>query len=356
MKTTMGKIESESALATPFLLSPGGMRVIEIHPTHRCNLKCLHCYSERRSDAHHDLTPEDTEGFFRETAELGYNYVGVSGGEPLLWDGLHTFLQYAGKLGFSTAITTNGTLLNETTINRLRDHVGLVSVSVDGPPEQHAIMRNSATAFDLMHRGIKMLRKAEVPFTMAFTLTRHNAGQLSWLYDFARQEGAMGLHIHPLCPMGAASTNLSDAIPDSLEFKISSYLLALLSEQNGSGGPVVTLDVMKRDTIEKRSWAMLNGDHDQIESAPFIDMVPSLVVENDGSIVPFIYDFPRRWSIGNVYEGGFSERAGSWRKTFAPTIAKLLRTTLDRLASENAAYVDLLGELLVTAREHCAPQ
>lgn len=352
MKRTIGNFENEYALATPSLISPGGMRVIEIHPTHRCNLKCLHCYSESLSDSYGDLVPEDTEGFFREAAELGFNYVGVSGGEPLLWDGLHEFLQYAGKLGFSTAITTNGTLLNETSINRLRDHVGLVSVSVDGPPEQHAIMRNSTTAFDLMHRGIKMLKKAEVPFTLAFTLTRHNAGQLSWLYDFARQEGAMGLHVHPLCPMGAASTNLSEAIPDSLEFKISSYLLALLSDQNGPGGPIVTLDAMKRVTIEKSSWTMLNGDHDQIMSAPFVDIVPSLVVENDGSIVPFIYDFPRRWAIGNICEGGLSEQADNWRKRFVPTIAKLLRTTLDRLAIENAAYVDLLGELLVTAREN----
>ncbi|BBO82271.1 radical SAM protein [Desulfosarcina ovata] len=115
------------------------MRVIEIHPTHRCNLKCLHCYSAGHSNSAEDLIPEDIEGFFREAAELGYNFVGVSGGEPLLWDGLYAFLHDVRELGFSTAITTNGTLIDESSVKQLRDHVGLVSVSVDGPPEQHAI-------------------------------------------------------------------------------------------------------------------------------------------------------------------------------------------------------------------------
>ncbi|BBO82272.1 hypothetical protein DSCO28_28380 [Desulfosarcina ovata subsp. sediminis] len=84
---------------------------------------------------------------------------------------------------------------------------------------------------------------------------------------------------------------------------------------------------------------------------PFVDLVPSLVVEADGLIVPFIYGFPHCWSIGTIYEQGFAERACNWRKTAMPSIRTLLRTTLDRLDGKNATYIDLLGELLITACE-----
>ncbi len=337
-------------LSFPFLLKPGGIRLIEIHPTLRCNLHCLHCYSSNNIDEVTDLSLEHLKVFLQDAATLGYRYVGVSGGEPLLWKDLDNFLAFAKAKGFLTAVTTNGTLLNRERAERLRPHTGIVSVSVDGTPEEHAAMRNSATAFDRMRHGLDILREANIPFTIAFTLTQHNANCLSWLYDFAKKAGAVALHIHPLCGFGAAKTNLSDAIPDGLEFKVASYLLAMLVEKHRPNGPAVTLDAMKRSTIEQSSWAMINGDLK--DTIPFSDMVPSLVVEGDGCIVPYIYGFPRCFSLGTIMGERLLRTVETWRSKCALPVSGLFRDTLNRLSETNAEFVDLFGELLVTAASH----
>jgi len=342
--------------SAPFLLAPGGIRIIQIQPTLRCNLRCAHCYTESGPDRHEEISLESLEGFLSEAGSLGYQYVGISGGEPLLWKGLEDFLGFAKGAGFSTSVTTNGTLLDANRAARLYGHVDLFAVSVDGPPEQHAAMRGSQTAFPSMRNGLSALRDAGIPFVLAFTLTRHNADRLRWLYGFADDVGALGVNVHPLCDHGAASINLSDSVPDSIEFKVSAWLLALLMEQRGVGGPAVTLDVIQRTLVEKSCWPMLAKDNDQLRTAPFHDLMPSLIIEPDGCIVPFIYGFPRAWSLGFIGHNSLLASTEAWQARYIVPVAGLIQTTLEQLAGAGAEYVDLFGEILTAAKRlHLPP-
>jgi len=338
-------------LASPFLFTPGSVRLVQIQPTLQCNLRCRHCYSES-SPEHHEVIPlRKLQGFLLEAGQLGYNYVGVSGGEPLLWRDLESFLEFALAEGFSTSVSTNGTLLNRVRAERLRDLTGLVAVSVDGPPKDHAAIRDSPTAFPMMQAGLSVLREAGIPFTLAFTLTRYNADRLSWLYEFACTEGASGLHVHPLSGTGAAARNLLDAVPDSIEFQVAALLMALLSEQHGPGGPAVIFDVIKRDTVEHSCWPLLKNETEAIRTAAFTDLVPSLVVEPDGCIVPFTYGFPRQWSLGAIDQQPLAEAAEKWRSASSPKVTELIQITLERMEGLRAEYFDLFGELMITTQD-----
>jgi MoaA/NifB/PqqE/SkfB family radical SAM enzyme len=339
-------------LSFPFLLGTGGTRLIQIQSTSRCNLRCLHCYAEGSADKSDELSLKQLRGFLSESFDMGYRYIGVSGGEPLLWRDLLDFLEFSNKVGFSTAVTTNGTLLNRDLARKLQGLAGIVAVSVDGPPEEHAKIRRSTTAFTLMKHGLSVLRDANVPFTLSFTLTKYNADKLSWIYDFADKEGALGFSVHPLCAYGGAGKNLSDAVPDSYEFKISSYLLALLMEKRGSGGPAVTMDVIKKPFIDKSCWPLICKSAEDLSIAKFSDLVPSLVVEEDGCIVPFIYGFPRKWSVGFIDENNLWEEATKWKSAHATSVAELLQRTLNRLQKMNVEFFDLFGELLVSAKDY----
>jgi organic radical activating enzyme len=285
-----------------------------------------------------------------EARQLGYGYVGVSGGEPLLWRHLEEFLAFAKGTGFSTSISTNGTLLTRQQAARLRDLVGLVAVSVDGPPEDHAVIRDSPTAFSQMQAGLSMLRAAGIPFTLAFTLTRYNAHRLAWLYSFARQAGAQGVHIHPLSCSGAATKNLAEAVPDTLEFEIAACLMALVMAQpEAENGPAAIFDVIRRSVIEKSDWPLLLGNAGQLPVKAFADLVPALIVEPDGCIVPFTYGFPRQWSIGYLDQQPLAAAAARWLAASAGPVAGLLQGTLARLAAEDVEYLDLFGELMISA-------
>lgn len=338
-------------LTTPFLLNAGGTRLIELQPTLRCNLRCAHCYSESDPDRRGELPLSSLTGFLESAANLGYGYVGVSGGEPLLWSHLEDFLDFARSTGFSTSITTNATLLTPKRAAALHGRTDLVAVSVDGPPADHAAIRGSDWAFPAMQRGLAALREEGIPFTLAFTLTRFNADRLSWLYRFADSEGASGINVHPLCNFGAASSNLSDAIPDGQEFQAASWLLALLVQGHDNGGPSVTLDAMRRSVIEQSRWPLLAEDEHHLRRAGFSDLVPSLVVEPDGCIVPFIYGFPRKWRLGYLDYDPLITASKTWIENCVGPVAHLIQSTLERLASQGADYIDLFGEVLASAHE-----
>ena len=342
----LGTRENEN---DPFLLTPGGIRAIQIQPTLNCNLRCHHCYSESGPSRSGYIRAEELLPFLSDAKTLGYNYVGVSGGEPLVWPDLIKFLRGAAKMGYSTSVVTNGTLLTPDSVSELKDTVEVIAISIDGPPEEHNAMRASASAFKRMQRGLSVLRDFKVPFVLVFTLTLSNADRLSWIYQFADAEGARALEVHPLCNFGAASINLFDVIPDSREFKVASWLLALLVEQRGRGGPGVIFDVVNQEVVERACWPMLPGRRQLRAEARFSELVPTLIVEPDGCIVPFIYGFPRQWAIGLLKNNNFPSAVAAWRARSLKPIATLIETTLERLKLSRAGLIDLFGELLATA-------
>ncbi|HEX5263022.1 MAG TPA: radical SAM protein, partial [Phenylobacterium sp.] len=113
------------------------IKVVQIHPTLRCNLRCQHCYSTSGPELTGGLAIEDLERLLGEIAAEGFNAVSVSGGEPLMYEPLPRLLRSAGALGLVTSVTTNGLLLTHRRLAEIAPHVGLLAVSVDGEPESH---------------------------------------------------------------------------------------------------------------------------------------------------------------------------------------------------------------------------
>ena len=112
-------------------------RIIQIHPTLRCNLLCTHCYSNSGPAAKISLEPSMVCKTLSDAAEMGYCVASFSGGEPLLYEGLFQVLAHAKACGMHTTITTNGTLLSEEWLSRLQGFVDLLAISLDGPPDLH---------------------------------------------------------------------------------------------------------------------------------------------------------------------------------------------------------------------------
>jgi len=331
----------------PALFASGGLRLIQVQATLNCNLRCRHCYSDsgpRRAAA---LPLGALRRFVRQARALGYGYVGVSGGEPLLWRDGERFLHECRELGYSTALVTNGTLLDAPRARALAPAVGVVAVSVDGPPAEHDAMRGCPGAFARMRRGLEVLREQGLRFVLVFTLTRSNADRLDWLYALADEVGAAALEVHPLCAFGAAARQLHDEVPDDREFRAAALLLALLSAERGPGGPAVIVDVHRRGAIASSAWPLLAGR--EAADAGFADLVPALVIEPDGVLSPFIYGFPRRLAVGSVFDPDLAASAARWRERHGHEVSALLAATLARLEAAGEDYVDLFGQLLADA-------
>lgn len=106
--------------------------------THRCNLRCVHCYI---SDHSGDMlvTEMDTKkilSLLDEMCDAGCLYLLITGGEPLLREDFPEIYRYAKEKGFIITIFTNGTLISDkiiTLFEELPPHI--VEISVYGATE-----------------------------------------------------------------------------------------------------------------------------------------------------------------------------------------------------------------------------
>jgi radical SAM protein with 4Fe4S-binding SPASM domain len=110
--------------------------------TRRCNLRCIHCENDCGDGPARELSFARIEQVAAELAALGCHDVEVTGGEPLMrpdWDAVCRALR---QLGLRVALITNGTLLDQSRLDRALDaDVGIVAVSLDGLQATHDRIR-----------------------------------------------------------------------------------------------------------------------------------------------------------------------------------------------------------------------
>jgi len=308
--------------------------VIQIHPTLRCNLRCLHCYSMSGPHRRDELAPGVVSQVLGNAAREGYNVLGVSGGEPLLYEPLPVVLARAKSLGMATTVTTNGTVFTRERLAAVFPVVDLLAISLDGIGAAHNAMRGAPRAFESLVRGLPMVRNSGVPFGFIVTLTLTNAGDLDEIARFAVDNGAALLQIHPLEEVGYARDNLAGRAPDERELAFA-FLEAARIQRAYAGQLTVQFDAVDRDIARElpdRLYAGADGaDPADLAEAPLAALIAPVVLEADGVVVPLQYGFDRRFAIGNLDPEGAALRY--WKTSVYPRFRALCRATYDAVVS-----------------------
>jgi radical SAM protein with 4Fe4S-binding SPASM domain len=158
--------------------------------TVRCNLACRHCYTASSDAAAPDeLTTAAAQALLEDLAAFGVPVVLFSGGEPLLRGDLMELIARAAALGMRTVVSTNGTLIDAAAAERLRRAgTSYVGISLDGAEPAHDRLRCRRGAYEAAMKGIRNCRAAGLKVGLRFTLTRHNAADIPWVFALLRDE------------------------------------------------------------------------------------------------------------------------------------------------------------------------
>ena len=262
---------------------------IQLHVSRRCNIRCLHCYSSSGPEERETLSLDVLQQAVREAAAEGYGHLAISGGEPFMYGPLGELLAAAKDCGMLNTITTNGMLLDKRRLAKLDGVVDLIAISVDGVPDSHNRMRNSSQAFGAMQGHLAGLRDSGIPFGFIFTLTQHNLDELDWVADFALEQGARSLQIHPLEEFGRASEELLGDSPNPRE-KSMAFLEFLRVQAKAKERLHVQLDLADSVALRRRPERVYADSLDtDVSSEPLARLVAPLVVETDGTVVPLQY-------------------------------------------------------------------
>lgn len=142
--------------------------------TYSCNLDCTCCYNVRNE--HSLLTPEEYDQFFSALRKEGTFILTLSGGEPLMRRDFFEILDLVRKHGFAFRIFTNGTLLNEEKVIRLKSYP-LIGVEMSLWGSTSAIndrLMGRPGTFDLIMRAARALNEHGIPFTVKTTICSEN--------------------------------------------------------------------------------------------------------------------------------------------------------------------------------------
>ena len=85
--------------------------VVVWNVTRRCNLRCVHCYSQSEDRNYRgELSFEEGKALIDDLAEFGSPVILFSGGEPLIRPDILDLIRYAAGKGLRAVVSTNGTL------------------------------------------------------------------------------------------------------------------------------------------------------------------------------------------------------------------------------------------------------
>jgi len=175
----------------------------------RCNLTCEHCYSVSTDiDFPGELSTDEVYGVMDDLKAFHVPVLILSGGEPLLRGDIFDIARRSKAMGFYTALSTNGTLINSANIGTIAaigfDYVG---ISLDGRRETHDRFRRREGAFDDSLNGVRLCRDAGAKIGVRFTLTQNNSADLPYLLELMESERIDKFYLSHLNYSGRGNIN-----------------------------------------------------------------------------------------------------------------------------------------------------
>ena len=170
---------------------------LRISVTDRCNFRCIYCRSadpENYRDHDEILSWGELERLARIFSHLGIQKMRITGGEPLVRDGVEAFLSKLQELRIpDISITTNARLLAERVPSLLAAGLHRINISLDSldPIKFEKITRTRS--YDSVMRGIDAVQASRLaPAKINAVLVRgFNEDEVEAFAAFARDRGVI---------------------------------------------------------------------------------------------------------------------------------------------------------------------
>lgn len=174
-----------------------------IEPTSLCNARCALCStpSEKLKRTQKFFPLNKFKEIIDEVKSCVRHVTFFVAGDPFINENLCEMISYATRSGLGTFVSTNGTLLNRQTIEKLLEtNLDVLYVCLDGArKETHEIYRRG-TNFELICTNIRALtsekqkRKKIFPYIFIQTLiTRYNEDELEDIVRLGKELGVDGV-------------------------------------------------------------------------------------------------------------------------------------------------------------------
>lgn len=302
--------------------------IVVWNATRRCNLSCIHCYSDSHNKRYAgELTTEEAKKMIRDLAKFKVPVLLFSGGEPLLRKDIFSLNSLAKSLNLRTVISTNGTLITKNLASQIKNaNFDYVGVSLDGIESHNDRFRRYSGAFKLALAGIRNLVELKQKVGLRFTITQHNYPDIPGIFKLAEKENINRVCFYHLVYTGRGSSMLKDDLSKSQMRKCVDTLYdwvitmhkrgikkEVLTVDNHADGPYIYLKLRKENPRRaKRILRLLRYNAGNSSGIGIANIDSQGFVHAD--------QFWQSYSFGNVRELSFGE---IWQDTRNELMRKL---------------------------------
>lgn len=160
-----------------------------------CNMNCRMCYVRMSKEEQEAIRPLRTAkewiDLAREAKERGLLYLLLTGGEPFLRPDFKEIFQSLHKMGFILSINSNGTMINEETIEWLKETPPVrINLTLYGASDEtYERLCGNPKGFTQAVRAIHLLKEAGITVKINCSVTPHNVEDLEDIIEFTKREG-----------------------------------------------------------------------------------------------------------------------------------------------------------------------
>lgn len=281
--------------------------------TQTCNLKCQHCYAGAiLTKTPQEMSTLAAKKMFDSLVSYKVPALLISGGEPLLRKDIWELLEYAKQIGLRTVISTNGTLIDLATAQKIKSlAVSYVGISLDGLEQINDEFRGVKGAFARTLQGIKNCQKVGQKTGLRLSLSKNTIKDLPAIFDLIESEKIARVCFYHLVYSGRGEQLVATDLTAQEKRETLDYIIAktLEFEQKGLETEILTVDnhcdgiylykyMQERDlnkATEIFKLLSLNGGNRSGSAIGAIDW--------QGNV--YIDQFTRNECLGNVQEQDF---------------------------------------------------
>lgn len=190
--------------------------------TRRCNLYCVHCYSDSGPQNYEgELSTDEGRALIDDLADFKIPALLISGGEPLMRPDLFDLVGHARGRGLRVVLSTNGTLVDARMARKVRDAgFSYIGISLDGIGDANDAFRGRPGAYNRALRAMRLLQGHDQKVGLRLTMTKTTISELPAILDLVERERIARVCFYHLVPAGRGAELImptAEAVRDAVD-------------------------------------------------------------------------------------------------------------------------------------------
>ena len=159
-----------------------------------CNMACKMCYVRKTKEEQEAIsllrTVEEWIQLGEQAKQAGMLYLLITGGEPFLYPGIQEVLKRLHYMGLIISINTNGTLIDDQTIEWLKEcPPSRFNITLYGASDEtYERLCGNPKGFTQAKRAIQLLKEAGFSVKVNYSVTPYNVNDMEDIFAFASEE------------------------------------------------------------------------------------------------------------------------------------------------------------------------